>query len=172
MKTIEEIRHENLMALIDEAGGINHFAARVKKSHSQVSQLVNKSPESKTGKPKSVGSKQAREIEREFGKETGWLDHEKLDQEAQVFKQLPAEVRAWILKAAVNGSQRENPTPKVVDEPQDKPIQSKPKRLGDAAKHRENTHSPDKEIERRKQEIQVIHERRKRPWDYGKQGDE
>ncbi|WP_143148402.1 hypothetical protein [Nitrosospira sp. Nsp11] len=100
MKTIEEIRYENFLILVEEAGNVARFAERMKKSYGQFSQLKNKSPESKTGKPKEIGSKQAREMELVFGREVGWMDHESLDQEAQAFKNLPPEVRAWILKNA------------------------------------------------------------------------
>jgi hypothetical protein len=103
-----------------------------------------------------------------------WLTGDELSC-LKMFNEMEEDARKhWIsIGASLPKAQKEKiPTPKVVDEPQAKTIQSKPRRLGDAGKHRENTHSPNKEIERRKQEIQVIHERRKRPWDYGKQGDE
>jgi hypothetical protein len=115
VKTIEEIRYENFLVLVEEAGSVARFAKKMEKSYGLFSQIKNRSPESKTGKPKELGSKQAREIEAVFGREIGWMDHEQLDQEAQAFKKLPAEVRAWILKNAVS----EEPVASVADKSPD-----------------------------------------------------
>lgn len=76
MKVIEEIRLQNLKALVDEAGGITRFAELAGKQQAQISQLLNQSPDSKTGKPKAVGSRQAREFEVAAGRPTGWMDHD------------------------------------------------------------------------------------------------
>lgn len=107
VKTIEEIRYENFLILVEEAGSVALFAKKMGKGYGVFSQIKNKSLESKTGNPKGIGSKQAREIETAFDREVGWMDHEQLDQEAQTFKKLPSEVRAWILK---NQAQTQVPT--------------------------------------------------------------
>lgn len=106
VKTIEEIRRENLASLVAWAGGVVKLGVVIGKSQSQISQILKGSPDtkSKTAKPKEMGSKVARHIEVKCKKERGWMDHEAADQEAQVFKQLPAEVRAWILKNAEVGA--------------------------------------------------------------------
>lgn len=79
MKTIEEIRHQNLMQLIKDAGTQRAFSELIDKSYAQVNQWVNKSPDTTTGKPRVMSSGIAREIERKTGKPTGWMDieHEK-----------------------------------------------------------------------------------------------
>jgi hypothetical protein len=100
VKTIEQIRRENFASLVAEAGGVTRFAEKMEKSQSQFSQIMHGSPDSKTGKPKEIGSKLAREIESRFGKDVGWMDHEPEDHEVQAFKKLPPEVRAWIIKNA------------------------------------------------------------------------
>jgi hypothetical protein len=100
VKTIEQIRRENFATLVEEAGGVTRFAEKMEKSQSQFSQIIHGAPDSKTGKPKEIGSKLARAIESRFGKDIGWMDHEPEDQEYQAFKKLPAEVRAWIINHA------------------------------------------------------------------------
>ena len=106
MKVIEEIRFDNLLILIEEAGGITRFAEKAGKQQAQISQLVNKSPDSKTKKPKAIGSKQAREFEVVANKETGWMDHDHSDKAADLFRQLPAEVREWLIKRSDQGDQQ------------------------------------------------------------------
>lgn len=76
MKTCKEIRHENLLKLIDQIGSTQKLADRLGKTHSQISQLKNKSPNSRTGKARGIGDDAAREIEITLGLETGWMDHE------------------------------------------------------------------------------------------------
>ena len=65
MKTIADIRHENLLKLIDECGSVTKFAAATGKSYAQISQLKNRSLNSTgKGKPRSVGDDLAREFEK------------------------------------------------------------------------------------------------------------
>lgn len=164
VKTIEEIRYENFLILVEEAGNVARFAERMKKSYGQFSQIKNKSPESKTGKPKEIGSKQAREMEVVFGREIGWMDHESLDQEAQAFKKLPAEVRAWILKnAGVTTSII--PATKAVEQSQ--PIESQAERRVATETRKTDNPAPKRLADERRQREQDHHpERRKIPWDY------
>ena len=109
MKVIEEIRLENLRILVDEAGGIAKFAERAGKQPAQISQLLNRSPDSKTKKPKAIGSSQAREFENAGEKEIGWMDHDHSDHEANVFKRFPPEVRAWLIKRGDQGTEQGDP---------------------------------------------------------------
>jgi len=54
MQTVTEIRHANLLSLIKQAGSVQAFADQVERSHSQISQLKNRSKHSKTGEPREV----------------------------------------------------------------------------------------------------------------------
>lgn len=76
MKTISEIRHANLLNLIEEAGGVSRLAEKVDRSHSQISQLKNRSRHSKSGEPREMGDDMARHIEQKFALRTGWMDSE------------------------------------------------------------------------------------------------
>jgi SOS-response transcriptional repressor LexA len=74
MKTNDSIRLQNLSLLIREAGGTSAFARKIGRSQSQVSQWLNSSPDSKTGKPRSFNDASARLIEVATGKPVGWID--------------------------------------------------------------------------------------------------
>lgn len=74
MMTVRQIRHANLLLLINAAGSIQAFADKVERSHSQISQLHKQMLHSTTGKPRTVGDDLAREIEVKLGKPVGWLD--------------------------------------------------------------------------------------------------
>jgi hypothetical protein len=76
MKTIEDIRVDNLRTLVERAGGVGKFAEKAKKQQAQISQLLNRSPDSKTGKQRGMSSAQARQLEAAGGMEHGWLDHD------------------------------------------------------------------------------------------------
>lgn len=74
MKTIEETYRGKLKLLIDEYGSQTELSRVIDKSPSQISQWVNASPDSKTGKPRSLKAETAREIEQKTGKPKGWFD--------------------------------------------------------------------------------------------------
>lgn len=74
MKTIEATYRTNLAALIDECGSQAKLAKLIEKSPAQISQWLNASVDSKTGKPRSMSRETAREIERLTGKPSGWMD--------------------------------------------------------------------------------------------------
>lgn len=74
MKTIEETYRERLQILINEYGGQAKLADVINKSPAQISQWINGSPDSKTGKPRSLKSETAREIEELTGKPRAWFD--------------------------------------------------------------------------------------------------
>lgn len=76
MRTIEEIRRDNLCTLIAEIGSQRAFAELIDKQAAQVSQWVTMAPSSETGTPRAVSSKEARMIEQRFRRERGWMDHE------------------------------------------------------------------------------------------------
>ncbi|MNV51647.1 Peptidase S24-like protein [compost metagenome] len=74
MQKIEEIYRARLRMLVEEAGTQRALADRIQKSAAQISQWLNGSPDSKTGKPRSMDRRTAREIERRFPKPDGWMD--------------------------------------------------------------------------------------------------
>lgn len=74
MKTIDEIRRANLAALAAELGGVGALAKRASKSDSQISQWLNGSANSGTGKPRGMRSSSCREIETACGKQSGWME--------------------------------------------------------------------------------------------------
>ena len=51
MKTIEETYRERLQMLIEEHGSQTELGKLIDKSPAQISQWINASPDSKTGKP-------------------------------------------------------------------------------------------------------------------------
>jgi hypothetical protein len=86
VRTIDEIRHTNLLLLLAELaakhgehGAVQRLAAAMGRSHSQLSQLKTRAPHSKTGKPRNIGSATARLMESAAGKPHGWMDTEHAD---------------------------------------------------------------------------------------------
>ncbi|MDV9040993.1 S24 family peptidase [Stenotrophomonas sp. RAC2] len=77
MRPVDEIRRDNLRALISRHGGQRAFgdAAGIK-SPAQISQWVNGSKNSATGKPRVMSGATARAIETSLGLSLGWLDTE------------------------------------------------------------------------------------------------
>ncbi|WP_313178949.1 S24 family peptidase [Stenotrophomonas sp.] len=75
MRPVDEIRRDNLRSLIARHGGQRQFgeAAGVK-SPAQISQWVNGSKNSKTGKPRVMSGATARAIEDALGLPSGWID--------------------------------------------------------------------------------------------------
>lgn len=76
MKKIEDVRRDNLRRLRDELGGVQELADRLGKSQSQISQWLNASTHSATGKPRTISSGSCREVERSLQKPEGWMDVE------------------------------------------------------------------------------------------------
>jgi SOS-response transcriptional repressor LexA len=76
MKTIDQIRRQNLASLTDQAGGVGALAKIVGKSDSQISQWLNASANSGTGKPRGMRSSSCRELERAFNKPLGWMEQD------------------------------------------------------------------------------------------------
>ncbi len=75
MKTSSEIRHENLLKIIESVGSLQTVADRLEKSHAQISQLKTQAKHSTTGKPRVIGDDMARLIEERFNLEVGWMDN-------------------------------------------------------------------------------------------------
>lgn len=80
VRTIDDIRHANLLRLLSELGQgqergqIAKLAELTGKSHSQISQLKNRTVHSTSGKPRTIGTDLARQIEAACGKPKGWMD--------------------------------------------------------------------------------------------------
>lgn len=81
MKSIEEIRTENLNRLIEQCGSVKNFAEKIERSTTQVSQWKKNHPDSRTGKPRVPNSGSCRMIETKFNLPTGWMD---IDQNQEV----------------------------------------------------------------------------------------
>lgn len=71
---IDELRRFNLYYLAEEFGGVGKLAEVLGKDPSQVSQWINGSKNSSTGKPRGMRSSTCREIEKKTRKPMGWLD--------------------------------------------------------------------------------------------------
>ena len=74
--TIEEIRRTNLQTLVSEYGGVGKLAEVIGKDQSQLSQWINASINSGTGKPRGIRSSTCRHIEEKCGKPIGWLEED------------------------------------------------------------------------------------------------
>ncbi len=76
MKTISEIRRNNLGLLTAEFGTVDAIANRCKTSPVYLSQVKMQALDLKTGKPRQMGSVVARKLEAGLGKPLGWMDTE------------------------------------------------------------------------------------------------
>ena len=74
MQPIDVTRRENLGRLIKEAGSQAALADVIGKAPAQISQWLNASLNSKTGKPRVMSNAIAREIEAKTNKPEGWMD--------------------------------------------------------------------------------------------------
>lgn len=73
MSTIADIRHANLLILIEEAGGVQRLADRLGKAQAQISQYKTRSS-LPSGKQRAIGDAFAREAEIACDKPRGWMD--------------------------------------------------------------------------------------------------
>lgn len=74
MQPIDVTRRENLGRLIKEAGSQAALSEVIGKAPAQISQWLNASINSKTGKPRVMSNAIAREIESKTNKPEGWMD--------------------------------------------------------------------------------------------------
>ncbi|WP_413722662.1 LexA family protein [Sodalis sp. RH24] len=70
MKTIDEIRRENVRKLRDSSGGNTSFSSMIDREPTQISRIIGKNP------TKKIGDDLARHVEDCFNLPTGWLDQE------------------------------------------------------------------------------------------------
>lgn len=73
MRPIKEIRHDNLLLLIEEAGSTSELANKTGIAVSYLLQIKNKNA-IQNGKPKGIGDKIAAKLEDGMNKPRGWLD--------------------------------------------------------------------------------------------------
>lgn len=80
MKTIAEIRRDNLLLLIAEHGSLAALNVKIglTRTDATLSQIKNGSPDSKTKVAKSMGEAVARRIENSLGLEVGWMDNSQI----------------------------------------------------------------------------------------------
>ncbi len=74
MQTIDEVRRLNLELAIRRMGSAAKLADAAKTSPAYISQIKNRTPDSKTGTPKTMGDDMARRIELALGVQAGWMD--------------------------------------------------------------------------------------------------
>jgi len=86
MKTIAEIRLENLRALVREVGSQEKVAEQAGSSAVYLSQLMNKATDVKTGKTRQIGDDMARKLESGCSKEIGWLDNVHAEARVESYK--------------------------------------------------------------------------------------
>ena len=77
MKTIGEIRLDNLLELIEDHGSLAQLneLMGLARTDATLSQIKNRSLDSKTKKPRAMGDPLARRLEKACGKEPGWMDN-------------------------------------------------------------------------------------------------
>lgn len=80
MQTNDEIRRENLALAIKRLGTAAKLAEAAKTSAAYLSQIRNRTPDSKSGTPKTMGDDMARRIEAAIGEPHGWMDKSHLFQ--------------------------------------------------------------------------------------------
>lgn len=74
MKSIDDVRVENLIVLKNKYGSIQKLSDALSRSHGQVSQWINRAKNSTTGEPRGMKSDTARWIESTLNLPQNWLD--------------------------------------------------------------------------------------------------
>ncbi len=85
---ITQIRHANLLKAIANAGGQSALAELAGLSPVYLSQVKNKTVDTRSGKEKQIGSDACRAIERALKVPVGWMDtdHEKIELSPQAMQ--------------------------------------------------------------------------------------
>lgn len=81
MQTIDEVRRWNLDLAIKRMGSAAKLAEASGTSPAYISQIKNRTPDSKTGRAKAMGDDMARRIESALGVQPGWMDAPQHDEE-------------------------------------------------------------------------------------------
>lgn len=74
MRTIADIRLENLELLVKEAGTLDAVAEKADTTSVYLSQLRTRAIDIKTGHPREMGTRIARRLDDAYGKPRGWMD--------------------------------------------------------------------------------------------------
>lgn len=112
MKTVEEVRRERLALLRKEAGSLVALNEKLglNSRDATLSQILNEAKNSRTGTPKQMGSKLARQLEAACGKDVGWMDTDpalldggfwpEVAELAAAINALPPRLRQWAVGEA------------------------------------------------------------------------
>lgn len=102
MRTIADIRHTNLLALLNRYSTLQAFADAVERSSAQISQQKYRSGRS-SGPPRTMGDELARHIEAKLKLPPGWMDADHAattwpfpDVDRSRYERLSAEDRAFV----------------------------------------------------------------------------
>lgn len=76
MKTVGDLRRENLELLVEQFGTLEGVASAVGSTSIYLSQVRNQAIDAKTGKPREMGALMARRLEAAAEKPRGWMDQE------------------------------------------------------------------------------------------------
>jgi len=123
MRTIEEIRLANLAILVQEFGSQDAVARLADSSPVYLSQLINHTPDNKTGRPREMGPRLARKLEAGCNRPRGWMDEphlplswrqQQLDNIHRVMDAMPDDLlkkTAEIVNTLAQPSQSPSPDP-------------------------------------------------------------
>ncbi|WP_175785537.1 S24 family peptidase [Burkholderia ambifaria] len=118
MKTIDEIRRDNLQIAVKRFRTAAALAEKAGVAAAYLSQIKNQTPESKTGKPKTMGDDVARKIEKAIGESEGWMDadHNSPDDGASSISQEDSVIKRLLPKDKGNVAVWERPEDLEPDE--------------------------------------------------------
>jgi SOS-response transcriptional repressor LexA len=107
MKEITEIRRENLAKLRTKYRTLDEFAEACGISSSQLSQWINGSLDSKTGRPRGMRSESCRRIEEKIGMSKNWLDTDHTSELSKLIDSLETKIdlSSNISKATLSADQ-------------------------------------------------------------------
>ncbi len=97
MKTIAELRRENLLRLIAEFETQDKVSELSDVSQVYLSQIKNQSADYRTGRPRQMGSRTARTLELGCGKPIGWMDTEHLSYATAEDSPMPAHTLSQVV---------------------------------------------------------------------------
>lgn len=99
MKTVSELRQTNLANIISDLGSLRALSEITEISSSQISQWLNGSKSSATGKERRISHDSCRRIESCCGKPAGWMDadHSNQNLPRDIHTEDPVLMRAGLL---------------------------------------------------------------------------
>lgn len=105
MKTNDEIRRLNMLAATARVGNAAKLAGKVGTSAAYLSQIKNRTPDSKSGTPKTMGDDMARRIEAAIGEPAGWIDAAHADEWERAGLLTVGELKSMSVDSKGQGSQ-------------------------------------------------------------------